>query len=348
LRRALGIAPAELTANDLAEWQELLYDACTMCGRCTVVCPMGIDIASLVSMARKGMVAAGIAPPEIVEAAERSATQGSALGVTAEVLKERIEWVEDEHEIEIPLDRDKADVLLTLSSVEVMKYAGSVAALARVLNHTGIDWTLSTKGYEATNFGVLSGRADVAKVMVNRIVEAAEAVGAKTVVIPECGHAYGVLRWSGANILGRPLPFQVLHITEFLAEAKRAGRLKLKPLEGSITYHDPCQISRRGGATAEARYILDGFAKDFREMTPTGDSNWCCGGGGGIAVITRSADLRQKVFGIKARQVEETGAKTLVSACSNCRLALDTGKANAGWQHEIESLVDLVAQHLDE
>jgi Fe-S oxidoreductase len=50
----------------------------------------------------------------------------------------------------------------------------------------------------------------------------------------------------------RPLPYAVLHISEFLAQLKREGRLKLKPLEGSITYHDPCQISRRGGARGRA------------------------------------------------------------------------------------------------
>ena len=50
LKRAIGLAPAELTADDLTEWQELLYDSCTMCGRCTVVCPMGIDIASIVGL----------------------------------------------------------------------------------------------------------------------------------------------------------------------------------------------------------------------------------------------------------------------------------------------------------
>ena len=92
--------------------------------------------------------------------------------------------------------------------------------------------------------------------MVERIVNAAESVGAKTVVIPECGHAFGVLRWSAANMLGRSLPFEVKHISEFLAQLKRDGKLKLKPMDEAITYHDPCQISRRGGATADARYLL--------------------------------------------------------------------------------------------
>ncbi|MCB1513335.1 MAG: (Fe-S)-binding protein, partial [Hyphomicrobiaceae bacterium] len=169
-----------------------------------------------------------------------------------------------------------------------------------------------------------------------------------TVVIPECGHAFGVMRFAAANILGRPLPFEVRHITEYLADLKRQGRLRLKPMADAFTYHDPCQISRRGGATADARYLLDGFATDFREMSPTGNFNWCCGGGGGVQAMGRAADVRHKVFKIKMDQVEATGANTLISACSNCRLTMDESKAHYHWPHEIGSLVEILADHLDD
>ena len=338
----------KITETDLKAWEELLFDTCTMCGRCTTICPMGIDIASIVGGARQAFVKAGLGPADLLQAADNSRDHGSPLGVTPEKLKERIEWLEDEHEVAIALDKDKADILLTVSSIELMKYPDSVVSMAKLLNHAGVNWTLSSKGYEATNFGYLSGKADIAKLMVTRIVEAAESVGAKTVVIPECGHAFGVLRWSAANMLGRPLPFAVLHISEFLAQLKREGKLKLSPLKGSITYHDPCQISRRGGATEDARYLLDGFAEDFREMTPNGNLGWCCGGGGGVQAIARAAELRHKVFKIKMEQVEQTGAETMVSSCSNCRLTMDESKAHWKWEGGLASLVELVAEHLVE
>lgn len=345
LRKALGLAPA-LTEQDLREFEPLIFDTCTMCARCTVVCPMAIDIASVVAATRQAFVAAGLGPPDLLQAADNARDKGSPLGVTAQVLADRCEWLADEHETEIPLDR-KAPVLLTISSIEMMKYPDSVVAMAKMLNYAGVEWTLSSKGYEATNFGVLSGKSDVAKVMVTRIAEAAEAVGAQTVIVPECGHAYGVLRWSGANILGRPLPFEVLHITEYLALLKRQGRLAFKPYSKSaVTYHDPCQISRRGGATADARYLLDGFAADFREMTPTGNYNWCCGGGGGVQAMARAAPVRHEVFRIKMAQVEATGAPALVSACANCRMTMDESKAAIGWDKELLSIVEILADNL--
>jgi Fe-S oxidoreductase len=343
----LGLAP-KLSPDDLKEWETLLFDTCTMCGRCTEVCPMGIDIASIVGGARQAFVAAGLGPADLLAAADNARDHGSPLGVTPEKLRERIAWMADEHEVPIALDKEKADVLLTVSSIEVMKFPNSVVAAAKILNHAGVDWTLSTKGYEATNFGYLAGKADVAKIMVTRITEAAEQVGATTVVIPECGHAYGVLRWSGANILGRPLPYSVLHISEFMAQLKREGRLKLKPFRESITYSDPCQISRRGGATEDARYVLKDFATDLREMQPSGIYSWCCGGGGGVQAIQRASELRYKVFKLKMDQVEATGANTMVSSCSNCRLTMDESKAHWKWENTIASLVELVADHLIE
>ncbi len=342
-----GGAP-KVTEQDLQEWEELIFDSCTMCGRCTMVCPMGIDIASIVSASRQAFVAAGLGPPDLLEAAENCRDKGSPLGVTEEVLADRIEWMEDEHEVEIPLDKDSADVLLTVSSIELMKYPVSLVAMAKLLNHAGINWTISSKGYEATNFGYLSGKADISKIMIERITAAAEAVGAKTVIIPECGHAFGALRWSGANILGRPLPYKVMHITEYLAELKRSGNLKFRPFNDSITYHDPCQISRRGGAMQAARDLLEGFATNFSEMSPTGNYNWCCGGGGGVQAIGRAADLRHKVFKLKMEQVEETGAGTMISSCSNCRLTMDESKAHWHWDKGLNSIVEILADHIDD
>ena len=330
-----------VTEADLQEWEELLYDSCTMCGRCTQVCPMGIDIASIVAASRQAFAAAGRGPEDFMQAAENVRDKGSPLGVTPTV------FVIDELGY-LPIDKKGADVLLTVSSIELMKYPKSIVAMARLLNQAKVNWTFSSHGYEATNFGFLAGKPDIAKLAIERIATAAEELGTKILVIPECGHAFGVLRWSGANILGRPLPFHAMHITEYLAQLKREGRLEFRKHEGSITYHDPCQISRRGGATADARYLLEDVGTDFREMTPTGNFNWCCGGGGGVQAMGRAADLRHKVFQIKMKQVEDTGADMMISACANCRLTMDDSKDYWKWDRGLESLVELLADNLIE
>jgi Fe-S oxidoreductase len=335
-----------VTVAQLEQWQELIYDSCTMCGRCTMICPMGIDIAYLVGLARHGMFQAGLVPHELWAVAERGAREGSPLGATPKVFKERVEWLADDNEIEIPLDKGKADVIVTMSSIEIMKYPDSIVATAKVLNHMGLDWTFRSDGYEATNFGMLSGNVAWQKEMSMKMIDAAVACGAKTLILPECGHAYGAMRWQGANVYGKPLPFRVLHISEFLAENLKGGKIKVKPVTRSVTFHDPCQVSRRGGATQAPRDVLAALGVDFREMKDTGNLNWCCGGGGGVVVIHRADNIRYKAFQIKMKQVEDTGAEVLVSSCANCRQTFDDGQAHFHWDKTMGSLLDLVAENL--
>ncbi len=343
--RAFNLKP-KVTLAELEEWQHLLYDACTMCGRCTMNCPMGIDIATLISQARHGMFNAGLVPHELWAVAERAEREGSPLGATVKVLKDRIEWLVDDYEVEIPLDKSQAEVVCTLSSIEIMKYPESIVALAKILNHLGTNWTLRSDGYEATNFGLLSGNAAWQKDMTMKLINAAIAAGAKTLVLPECGHAYGALRWQGANLYGKPLPFTVLHISEFLAEQVNSGKLKLKKIDKSVTFHDPCQVSRRGGAAQAPRDVLQAMGADLKELRDSGALGWCCGGGGGVVAIHRADELRHAAFDIKIRQINATGAEIPVTSCSNCRQTFDDGQAHYQWDKSMHSLLELVADHI--
>lgn len=345
LYKALNLKPT-VTVEQLEEWQHLLYDACTVCGRCSMICPMGIDIAALVSQARHGMCAAGLVPHELWAVTERAEREGSPLGATPKVLEERVEWLADDYEVEMPLDRPQAEVLVTFSSIEIMKYPESLVATAKILRHAGYSWTLSTKGYEATNFGLLAGNAAWQRDMTLKLVDAAIACEAKILVLPECGHAYTALRWMGANVYGKPLPFRVLHISEFLAEGVQSGRIRVNEVPKSLAFHDPCQVSRRGGAVAAPRVVLEALGVALRETRDHGSLNWCCGGGGGVVTIHRADELRYKAFEIKMRQLDATGAELTVTSCANCRQTFDDGQARFKWGRTMGSLLELVAENL--
>jgi Fe-S oxidoreductase len=347
LYRLFGLKK-DVTAEQLEEWQHLLYDSCTVCGRCSLICPVGIDIATLVSMARHGMYKAGLVPHELHAVAERAEVDGSPLGITPKLFEQRIEWMEDEHEIDINLDQEKVDVLAVMSSIEIQKYPDAMAATARILNAMGESWTFRTDGFEATNFGLLSGNLELQKKNSLRIIDTAIKVGAKLVLLPECGHAYMALRWMGANVYGKPLPFKVQHISEYLADCLNSGKLKVKKVDKSVTFHDPCQVSRRGGATQAPRDVMKHLGVEFREMKNGGDYNWCCGGGGGVVTIHRADELRYKVFKLKMDQVEATEADALLSSCANCRQSFDDAQSHYNWKYTAESLLELVAENLED
>ena len=102
-----------------------------------------------------------------------------------------------------------------------------------------------------------------------------------------------------------------------------------KRIEERTTYHDPCNIARAGRITEEPREILKAICSDFVEMTPNRTENWCCGGGGGLAVMDGAEkveklegtflDYRMKVGRMKVDQIRATEAVYVAAPCANCK-----------------------------
>ena len=337
----------DISLADLQEWQELVYDSCTECGRCSMVCPMGINIARGVNVMREAVSEAGLVPLELMAVAQEQAGRGTVFGVGPTELAGVVQTLRGQG-IAIPLDAPRADVMLVTTVIDVLLFQDALAATARILNHLKIDWTLRSAGFEAANFGLLSGNEALQAAASQRIIDEALAIGAKAVILPECGHAYPALRWEGHLPSGKPLPFEVLAASEFVGREIREGRLALVPGDPNrkLTYHDACKLARHGGVIDEPRAALQALGVDFRETSPTAELNWCCGGGAGTFLINRAAPLRHKAWQIKRAQVEATGADTVVLSCASCRLNFMEGDEVDQSGLHIESLIELVAAQL--
>lgn len=339
---------ADITLDDLKEWQELVYDSCTECGRCSMVCPMGVNTARGVNVMREALFEAGLAPLELTAVAQEQAGRGTVFGVGPDQLRQTLELLRAQG-IPVPLDEPQADLMVVTTVIDVLLYQDALAATARILNHLGIRWTLRSAGFEAANFGLLSGSESLQKAASQRLIDEALAIGAKTVILPECGHAYPALRWDARLPDGQPLPFEVLAASEFVGREITAGRLRLQPPEDpgrKITYHDACKLARHGGVVDEPRAALKALGMDLRETTPTAEQNWCCGGGAGAFLINRAEGLRHKAWGIKREQIDATGADTVVVSCGSCRLNVMAGAEADAWPTKIESVVEMVARQL--
>lgn len=337
----------DITADDLRAWQELVYDSCTECGRCSMICPMGINISRGVNVMREALWEAGLAPLELMAVAQEQAGRGTVFGVGPAELAHTVEALRAQG-VTIPLDEPQAEVLLVSTVIDVLLYQDALVATARILNHLGLKWTLRSAGFEAANFGLLSGNEALQRAASQRLIDEARAVGARTVILPECGHAYPALRWDGRLDNGEPLPFEVLAVSEFVGREVRAGRLRLQAGDGTdkVTYHDACKLARHGGVIDEPRAALRALGVDFREGAPTAELNWCCGGGAGAFLINRAEALRYKAWEIKREQVEATGADTVVLSCGSCRLNFMAGAEADQWPTRIAGLVELVAERL--
>ncbi|MEE4238884.1 MAG: (Fe-S)-binding protein, partial [Anderseniella sp.] len=277
LKKVVGLSKP-VTDDELDQWQELVYDSCTMCGRCSMVCPVGNDIVYMVRKFREGMAASGHVPDGIKGATKRTVEIGGPMGLKWPAVANVIRKAEEATGLAIPVDKEGADYLVLLSSMEIVNFPEYLEALAKIFNKAGISFTLASDAFEATNAGIQIGNSDLAKVIVSRIVDAAEKLKVKNVLSPECGHAYMAIRWEGPNLIGRPFTFNVVHVLELLDDLRQKGVLKMKSrFKEPLILHDPCQIVRRGGVLQAAEPLIQQVADNYIPIVDKQKWNWCCG-----------------------------------------------------------------------
>jgi Fe-S oxidoreductase len=338
----------KVTADQLEQWQELLFDSCTQCGRCSLICPMGIEVAELIEAGRRGMSEAGLAPRELMDRARHQAATGTPEQPArpyAEVLAE----IGREHGIEIPIDKPKADILVLAPRSDLEQSPESVGAMVKVLNKLKANYSFRSDALVAENYGYYAASRGLQRKITQRVVGAAKKLGASLVLVPECGHAYTALRWQAAEIIGEPLPFKVRHITEYLAEQLADGKLKLNRVNGSsYTFHDPCQLVRKGGVMDAPRALMTAMGVNLKELENKKGFSFCCGGGGGVNDLERARPLRYRAQEMKLREVDDTGADHFLTSCSDCRVAFNDAAEHFNWNKRPESLVELVAANIKE
>jgi Fe-S oxidoreductase len=311
----------------IQELWDTAWGACTMCGRCVFNCPFGVDTRLIIGTARAMLGAMDLVPQGLKDTVDIHLQTKNNMGVSEEDFLDTIEWLDeqvcDELEVEgpaIPLDKEGTRVLYLVNPREVKFYPLSLMAAAKVMYVAGEDWTMSTDYWDVTNYALFSCDDEAARQIGEWAVEAATKLGVEEILMSECGHGYNALRWEGENWLGRPFPVRVRSFVEAMVEYMHDGRLQLDPSQNAkpVTYHDPCNQGRKGGILDEPRYILSKAVSDFREMTPNGRENYCCGGGGGMLSMSEFSQRRIAAASVKAGQIQDTGAEIVATSCHNC------------------------------
>ncbi len=317
----------ELNKETTDEMVDLLFGACTMCGRCTMHCSVGVDIAYLVRTGRTMLSRMGLVPATLQSTVDAAVETGNNMSIPTEEFIATLQWMEEEltdeindPEARIPINSQRTKILYTLNPREPKFFPLSISAMAKIFYAAGENWTLSTQMYDVTNYAYFSGNQVEASLIAGRLMNEIEKLQAQTVVLAECGHGSRAFRWEAPNYLQKHFPFEVKTSVELIAEYIRTGKIQMdkNKITDIVTLHDPCNLVRSGGIIHEQRYILNHFVQHFIEMTPHGIDNYCCGGGGGQLAMSEYNDRRMKIAEVKAEQIRKTGAKIVVTPCHNC------------------------------
>ncbi|MCG8529439.1 MAG: (Fe-S)-binding protein [Desulfovibrionales bacterium] len=308
---------------------DVAWSQCTCCNRCGMYCPHGIDMGVMFSYLRGILNSQGFVPWEMKIGSGMHRVYNAQMDVTTEDWVDTCEWMAEEYEeewpgLEIPVDKEDADIMYTLNAREPKHYPEDLAEAAILFHLAGENWTVPSKGWEQTSLSMFAGDWAACKMQVESVYNAIERLRPKRVIGTECGHAHRATVIEGPYWAERedglpPAPY--IHYVEWVAEALRTGKIKIDPakkIKEPVTLQDSCNYVRNHGLAKATREIMSYIAEDFREMGPNREHNYCCGGGGGFNGIGKYRAQRNKALQTKRDQILATGCKLVIAPCHNC------------------------------
>ncbi|MCP4537201.1 MAG: (Fe-S)-binding protein [Chloroflexi bacterium] len=310
---------------------------CLGCDTCTTHCPHNISVRRLVEVMRQHVMQERYLAQGVDALGEDEALRkglramgmmgeriGTHYNVSGEDNAARLAWTDN------LAPEDKPEGLLQDSEADLAYFVGCVSAMfpmsygipqsfATVLSRANVSFTTLGGDEWCCGFPLLmAGQLKQAEKLIRHNVEQMRALGVPKVV-SNCPSCYHMWHHTYPEFFSEPLGFEVVHGVEVMADLVTEGKLDLvEPKRtGIVTYHDPCDLGRKGGIYDAPREILrqvPGFT--FVEMQQSGEHALCCGGGGDLE--TFDPDLVQEVAARRIAQAAETGAMALVSACPQC------------------------------
>ncbi len=340
-----------LTDEKIEEMAESFWN-CTACRRCSLECPSGIDHGLITHLGRYILSEIGIAPRALVVSTREQleGTTGNTSGIPVPALIDTLEFLEEDMleekgvSIKFPLDVEGADYVFIPAVSDYLMEAETLMGIAAVFTVTGDSWTTGTGYFDGINYGLFYSDRMLERV-VKKIDAETRRLKGKNVLIGECGHASRSAKYFLPTYCGGKDAYPVINIMEYTHRVWKEGRLRFDPtvVTEKVAYHDPCNIARQGWIINEPRELLKAFCPNYVEMTPYGENNICCGGGGGTVSIDEIRSYRTTIGGkLKADQIRKSGCEILVAPCANCKKQLRELVEDQKIECEVVGLHDLI------
>ncbi|MDA8431106.1 MAG: (Fe-S)-binding protein [Geobacteraceae bacterium] len=159
-------------------------------------------------------------------------------------------------------------------------------------------------------------------------------------IVTDCGGCGAELKKYGLHLEGYAaadsFSSKVRDIAQVLAMHADELRAQLKPLDLTVTYHDPCHIAHCQGIRKEPRDLLKLIPGLIYKELDMADA--CCGSAGTYNIT--QAEMSDRILQRKLDTVSASGAGVLVTSNPGCLLQLKKGLA--------EQLPDVTIMHLTE
>lgn len=301
------------------ELMELVY-RCTTCNACVNRCKdlsAGIPLLEIIEGGRKLLIEKAIGPM----VPQRKALEGIYKygNPYARKQKKRLEWLEDLHVKFLP--EESADVILFIgcsSSYDPALHNLS-RSLVKLFKYFNVDFGILKEEKCSADMALRLGDEALFEEVSAKNTKLFKATGAKTIVTVS-PHDYNTFIKDYQDLEN----IEIKHYTHFFAELFESDGIEYKKdIDATITYHDPCYLSKHNLDIDPPRKLLAAIPKvKLVEMDPNGKDSLCCGGGGGR--MFTEVEEEERLSDMRTKQAVKTKADIIATACPWCHIMLET------------------------
>ncbi len=332
----------QINLLDFALTESALW-ACTTCGACVEVCPVGNEpMFDLMYMRRNQVLMESDFPAELQTAFTGMERTGNPWKLSA---SDRMNWAKG---LDIPTvdDNPDFDVLWWVGCAPAydMRAQSTAKAFAKILQEAGVNFAvLGEREMCCGDSARRAGNEYLFFELATQNVETLNEVKARKIVTT-CPHGLNTLATEYGAFGG---DYEVIHHSQMIDELLEQGKIKpKKELDKTVTFHDPCYLGRHNGIYDAPRDVLTFAVTETVEMENNRNLSFCCGAGG--AQMWKEEEHGDQAVNMKRYgQAVETGASCIAVGCPFCLTMLTDASKEAGEEGlEVKDIAELVAETL--
>lgn len=343
-----GTALAQGKETEKPLWEYIIPEeaiwACTTCGACVEVCPVGNEPMRDILDIRRALVLMENSFPEQWQQAFRGMER--TVNPWNVPPSERMKWAEG---LEVPTieENPEPEVLWWVGCAPATdaRAQKTARAFAKILNAAGVNYAVLGEQEQCTGDSARrAGNEYLFYELAQANVELLNEVKPKRIVTM-CPHCLHTLKNEYPAFGGH---YEVVHHTQFIQELLASGRLQLNgAVQELITFHDPCYLGRHNKEYDAPRLVLQQTGAQLTEMAHNRAFSFCCGAGG--AQIWKEEEGEKRVNLTRFAEAQQTGAQTVAVGCPFCMIMLtDAAKAAGEGAPQVKDVAEIVAERLEE
>jgi Fe-S oxidoreductase len=310
-------------------YSEKVLWQCTTCGACENQCPVGIEHLPLLIGSRRGLVSNGDAPEYLGGMYNNLERRSNIWGLSYDQRQKFVESAALE-----TFDPARHDVLIWLGCAGAFEsdFQKSLRALFEILRARQVRFGVLSKERCNGDPAKRTGNEYMYQELANANIADLKAAGPKK-IITSCPHCVKTI---GDDYRKFGYTVEIVHSSVFVEELTRDLVVSDTPHtrgvrhpSDTVAYHDPCYLGRYGGKVDEPRDLLTRFGADVKEPVRNRENPYCCGAGGGLLFADKEEEPGSRISDVRFKQLQDTGATTVVTACPFCSIMLKGAQASA-------------------